>query len=196
MRAVPELQPFAVDPARLPAYLEALARVFDGSGPALLPYAAGTPEPQVSYAEADLPDDLALVMSTSGSTGSPKRAMLTRAALEASAHATHARLGGAGQWLLPMPAHHIAGTQVLVRSIVASVNAMLMNLENGFTATDFADAVAWMMPSRRYTSLVPTQLTRLLDDADATKALQRFDAVLLGGAASAPTLLALSLIHI
>ncbi|KNX36237.1 o-succinylbenzoate--CoA ligase [Luteipulveratus halotolerans] len=187
---MPQLEPFAVDPARLPAYLEALARVFDGSGPALLPYAAGTPEPRVSYDAADLPDDLALVMSTSGSTGEPKRAMLTRANLEAGAHATHARLGGAGQWLLPMPAHHIAGTQVLVRSLVTSANAMLMNLENGFTATDFADAVAWMMPSRRYTALVPTQLTRLLDDPDATAALQRFDGVLLGGAASSQTLLA------
>ncbi|MDE9365028.1 o-succinylbenzoate--CoA ligase [Luteipulveratus sp. YIM 133132] len=186
---MPALVPFAVDPAALPAYLEALAQALAGSGPALLPYAAGSSEPQVPD-DVDLPDELALVMSTSGSTGVPKRALLTRANLEASAHATHARLGGAGQWLLPMPAHHIAGTQVLVRSIVASTNAVLLNLENGFSTTDFADAVAWMLPARRYTSLVPTQLVRLLEDPAAVKALTTFDAVLLGGAASPPRLLA------
>ena len=47
-------------------------------------------------------------------------AMLTRDALRASADATHARLGGPGQWLLTMPAHHVAGVQVLVRSLLAA----------------------------------------------------------------------------
>ncbi|MDQ6937890.1 MAG: AMP-binding protein, partial [Actinomycetota bacterium] len=43
---------------------------------------------------------------------------------------------------------------------------------------------------RRYVSLVPTQLSRLLDDAPAAAALTRFDAVLLGGGAVAPRVLA------
>ena len=64
-------------------------------------------------------DDVAVVVSTSGTTGTPKGAMLTAAALTASADATHDRLGGPGQWLLALPAHHIAGLQVLVRSVVA-----------------------------------------------------------------------------
>ncbi len=38
-------------------------------------------------------DDVALVIPTSGSTGEPKGAQLTHAALEASARATHARIG-------------------------------------------------------------------------------------------------------
>jgi O-succinylbenzoic acid--CoA ligase len=42
----------------------------------------------------------------------------------------------------------------------------------------------------RYTSLVPTQLVRLLQDDAATAALRSFDAVLLGGAAASPDLLA------
>jgi o-succinylbenzoate---CoA ligase len=42
----------------------------------------------------------------------------------------------------------------------------------------------------RYTSLVPTQLVRLLDDPAGTDALGRYDAVLVGGAAATPTLLA------
>ncbi|MDQ6656928.1 MAG: AMP-binding protein, partial [Actinomycetota bacterium] len=43
---------------------------------------------------------------------------------------------------------------------------------------------------RRYVSLVPTQLHRILEDAPATAVLADFDAVLVGGAASAPDLLA------
>ncbi|WP_289232156.1 AMP-binding protein [Barrientosiimonas endolithica] len=109
------IRPYAVAPDRLPAYVEALAAMLEGDGPALLPYADGDPEPAVPD-DADLPDDLGLVVSTSGSTGAPKRAMLTRAALRASGTATHDRLGGEGMWLLPLPAQHIAGTQVILRS--------------------------------------------------------------------------------
>jgi len=64
-------------------------------------------------------DDVAVVISTSGTTGVPKGAMLTAAALTASAEATHRRLGGTGRWLLALPAYHVAGLQVLVRSVIA-----------------------------------------------------------------------------
>ena len=67
----------------------------------------------------EIDDDVAVVVSTSGTTGAPKGAMLTAAALTASAEATHRRLGGAGRWLLALPAYHVAGLQVLVRSVVA-----------------------------------------------------------------------------
>ena len=67
----------------------------------------------------EIDDDIAVVVSTSGTTGVPKGAMLTAAALIASASATHDRLGGPGSWLLALPSHHIAGLQVLVRSALA-----------------------------------------------------------------------------
>ena len=69
--------------------------------------------------DEDIDDDVAVVVSTSGTTGTPKGAMLTAAALTASADATHRRLGGPGRWLLALPAYHIAGLQVLVRSVIA-----------------------------------------------------------------------------
>ena len=47
-------------------------------------------------------DDCAVVLTTSGSSGEPKGVLLSRSALVASATATHDRLGGPGQWLLPM----------------------------------------------------------------------------------------------
>ena len=53
-------------------------------------------------AGSEIDDDVAVVASTSGTTGTPKGAMLTAAALMASAEATHARLGGPGRWLLAL----------------------------------------------------------------------------------------------
>ncbi|WP_446666208.1 AMP-binding protein [Flexivirga sp. B27] len=181
---MPRLEPFAV--SDLNDYRTALAAALDGSGPAIAPY-ADAPAPDIA-ADAALPDGLALVVSTSGSTGVPKRAMLTRDALVASADATHERLGGPGQWLLPMPAQHIAGTQVLIRSIRAATTPVTMRT---FTVDGFVAATRQLDHDRRYTALVPTQLHRLLDAGEeARAAVASFDGILLGGAASDPRLLA------
>jgi O-succinylbenzoic acid--CoA ligase len=117
--------------------------------------------------------------------------MLTGTALRASADATHERLGGQGQWLLALPAHHIAGIQVLVRSVVADTAPICMDLAGGFTPSAFARATAEIATdARAYTALVPTQLVRLLASADGYQALTRFAAVLLGGSAAPASLLA------
>jgi O-succinylbenzoic acid--CoA ligase len=126
----------------------------------------------------------AVVVTTSGSTGAAKGVELSAAALTASAAATHARLGGPGQWLLTLPPHHIAGVQVIVRSLLAGLPPVIRGSQT------FADAVASMNGPRRYTSLVPTQLLRLLDETAGLDALRTFDAVLLGGAATPAPLLA------
>jgi O-succinylbenzoic acid--CoA ligase len=169
--------------------LPALRAALDG-GPALLPYAASAHPPVVPDTAGTLPDGLALAVGTSGSTGTPKLAMLTGTALKASAHATDDRLGGPGQWLLTMPAHHIAGLQVLLRSLLAGTEPVVADLAAGFTPRAFATAAAALTERRRYTSLVPTQLSRLLADDAGTAALRGFDAVLVGGAAAPPALLA------
>jgi len=138
-----------------------------------------------------LPPRLALAIGTSGSTGRPKLAMLSRAALRASADATHRRLGGPGQWLLAIPAHHIAGIQVLVRSLVAGTTPVAMDLTHGFTASAFARATDEIASgATAYTALVPTHLVRLLASSDGRRALTRYAAVLLGGATAPPSLLA------
>lgn len=158
-------------------------------GLAVLPYAAGgTPVPVPHGAVPD--PGTALVVGTSGSTGRPKLAMLSAAALAASARATHTRLGGPGSWLLAMPPHHIAGVQVLLRTIAADTEPGFVDLTDGFTPRAFAAAAHSFGGERRYTALVPTQLRRVLDDPDASKALAGFDAVLVGGAATSPALLA------
>jgi O-succinylbenzoic acid--CoA ligase len=124
-------------------------------------------------------DDVAVVVSTSGTTGVPKGAMLTAAALAASAEATHRRLGGQGRWVLALPAYHVAGLQVLVRSVVAGTTPVAVSA--GFDGDELASAVASLGSGRRYTSLVAAQLDRALRDPAATSALASLDAVLIGG---------------
>ena len=138
-------------------------------------------------------EDVALVVPTSGSTGEPKGVLLTAANLRASAQATARRLGGAGQWLLAIPPTHIGGLQVLVRSLLAGVDPVVLP-EGPFRPEAFVEQTARLHGSRRYVSLVPTQLRRLLAAGDAaTGALGTYDAVLLGGAAAAAPLLAAAL---
>lgn len=120
-----------------------------------------------------------MVVSTSGTTGVPKGAQLSAAALVASAAATHRRLGGPGRWLLALPAYHVAGLQVLVRSVVAGSAPVALNA--GFQPADLAAAVAALGPGRRYTSLVSNQLDKALTSPAATAALAELDAVLIGG---------------
>jgi O-succinylbenzoic acid--CoA ligase len=183
------LQPLAVPTGDdVLSLLPLLEAALQGNAP-VLPYAAGSPVPLIGrYDPADLPDGLALAVGTSGSTGRPKRALLTAEALSRSASATHQVLGGSGAWLLAMPAHHIAGLQVLLRSIAAGTDPVVLDLRNGFTAAGFAEATTRLRPSgsarRRYTALVPTQLGRLLDDDAGLEALGTYDGVLVGGAAT------------
>jgi o-succinylbenzoate---CoA ligase len=127
-------------------------------------------------ADSEVDDDVAVVVSTSGTTGVPKGALLTSAALTASAEATHRRLGGPGRWLLALPAYHVAGLQVLVRSVIAGTTPVAAS-----GVDEFASAVAELGSGRRYASLVAAQLDKALRDRQASAALASLDAVLIGG---------------
>jgi acyl-CoA synthetase (AMP-forming)/AMP-acid ligase II len=129
----------------------------------------------------EIDDDVALVVATSGTTGAPKGAMLTAGALIASASATHARLGGPGRWLLALPAHHIAGLQVLIRSVLAGTAPVALDVSDGFDVSALPVAVRRMGPGRRYASLVAAQIAKALRDPAAAGALAELDAVLIGG---------------
>ncbi|GAA1314550.1 AMP-binding protein [Leucobacter albus] len=157
-------------------------------GAPILPLAPGL-DPADSGVESirslPLPDDTAVVVRTSGSSGVPKAVALSRAALVASAEATHEALGGPGQWLVALPAQLISGLQMLVRSSVSGIEPVFA--PEGAGARELLAAADQLEHERRYVSLVPVQLARLLDlaetDADAAEALTRFDAVLVGGQA-------------
>ena len=150
-------------------------------------------------------EPVALVVGTSGSTGTPKRTALTAGALAASAAATEnffeANANAASQWLLALPAHYIAGAQVLARSVLAGTSPVIARSVTEpvhFSPEVFLQAVEQMSSARRFISLVPTQLHKLLESADANphlgaeihEALSSFTGILLGGAPASADLLA------
>ncbi|MGA8987061.1 AMP-binding protein, partial [Aeromicrobium sp.] len=124
-----------------------------------------------------------LVIRTSGSTGEPKDVLLSHGAVLASARSSLERLGGPGGWLQAIPVTGVGGLQVLVRSALAGLEPVFAG-EHG----TLAEAVAAIPGPRRYASLVPTQVHRLVDAGDV-EVLTPLDALLIGGAAVAPELL-------
>ncbi|HEV8557486.1 MAG TPA: o-succinylbenzoate--CoA ligase [Actinophytocola sp.] len=174
-------------PAAVTELFGGLRAALDGSGPPVVPV-----DPGVPVTGSEPAAGIALVVPTSGSTGDAKGVLLAASALRASATATHGRLGGPGRWLLALPARHIAGVQVLVRSILAGHDPALMDTSAGFRPHGFAEAASGVLVlgGPRYTALVPTQLARLVEaGGDGLRALRGFDAVLLGGAATPSALL-------
>ena len=153
--------------------LPALERVLDGRDSALLaawpPATDRGPRCRRCGSGEAIDDDVALVVTTSGTTGTPKGALLTAAALTASASATHDRLGGPGSWLLALPPYHIAGVQVLVRSVLAGTVPVELDVSAGFDIAELPAAVDEWAPGRRYTSLVAAQLAKALADPAADR---------------------------
>ena len=193
-------------PADADLLTEPLARALDGTGPALLPLDAAVPaarlrqlidvfqpsaiidgegeatvrsSPGISLGVAP---DTAVIITTSGSTGEPKGVELSAAALSHSARATLARLGArpGERWLLCLPPSHVAGLQVLVRSLISGT-------ERAVAAAATADALA--ASGCAHVSVVPTQLVRLLDEPGGVAALAGFSSVLVGGAAAGAAVL-------
>jgi len=174
-----------------------LAKALDGTGPAILPLDATLPASRLRQLTdaiapgAGVADDTAVIIATSGSTGEPKGVELSAAALCHSARASLARLGAwgaapaadgrdAGGWLCCLPVTHVAGLQVLVRSLLSSSERTVAST---LTATALSESGC------SYVSVVPTQLVRLLDEPGGAAALAEFAAVLVGGAAAPAGLL-------
>ncbi|ADG97082.1 AMP-dependent synthetase and ligase [Segniliparus rotundus DSM 44985] len=188
------------DGARALELLPLIRAALDGENPhAFLP----VPEQQEHHAAMlrtalragePIEDGPAFVLATSGSTAAPKGALLSPAALAASAAATHARLNGPdqeqgekpAQWLLALPAWHIAGLMVLVRAVLEGAEPAVIDVSGGFDPAALPAAVAALGAGRRYTSLVPNQLVKALGVPAAREALAALDAVLVGGGALAP----------
>lgn len=179
------------EPLRIvvPSYdlvLPALRSALSGGPPLLVSDDARAIE--AAQPNVDVPSGIAVLVATSGSTGRPKVVELSLAAVTASGRGTEQALGGPGQWLLALPLHYIAGLQVVARSILAGTEPGTLPA-GPFTAQAFVEAAARLDGGRRYVSIVPTQLRRLLADGAGRAALQSFDAVLVGGAATPPALL-------
>ena len=156
-----------------PAFVAGLQHIWD-HGDAVFPVDQRLPAP----AKAVLLDAMgvgepveqgdALVVATSGSTGTPRGVVLTHDAVAASAWATSRRLGVTGDdhWLACLPLAHVGGLAVVTRALVVGTRLTILP---GFEP----DAV--MASGASLVSLVATALRRI--DAAA------FRAIVLGGAA-------------
>lgn len=162
--------------------LAALRGALSGSGPAV--FAGESPLELPRH----VPQRVAVVVQSSGSTAAPKRVALSADALLASAAATESAIGGPGQWLLALDTHYIAGVNVLVRSIVAGTEPVVLG-GAGFTAEKFVTAASALDHPLRFTALVPAQLARLVEEPMALAVLRRFDRILVGGQTAPLTLI-------
>jgi len=183
-----------VDASDVDAVMTALRSALAG-GAALLPKdlraVRGGSRQEIAVL-AQVPTSVSVVIETSGSTGMPKRVALTAEALRASGTAAARRLGGEGQWLLALPLTYIAGISVLVRTLMSGSELVVLPAGH-FDAPSFTEHVLQMTDERRYTSLVPVQLARLVeyaeqDEDSARSTIARLDAILIGGQALDPAL--------
>ncbi len=130
--------------------------------------------------------DAAAVLFTSGTTGTPRGAVLTQRAFIASANASAANLGWEPDdcWLLCMPLAHVGGLSILTRCLLAR---RCVALTGRFDAIE----LPLLLETQRITlaSLVPTMLARLLEGHPQWAPPARLRAVLLGGAAASSRLL-------
>ena len=155
-----------VDPAwNLSELMARIAKALVSDGPALSlsPIAAET-----------VPARTALVVTTTGSSGEAKEIGLSASALITSARSSNQYLGAefGNTWSLLLPLNHIAGINVLIRSLeLGTTPANLIGYEGKYPKVDF-------------TAIVPTQLFRALNgDENLLQHLQSARAVLVGGAA-------------
>lgn len=181
----------AVDLPAGQAFVDALRRIWD-AGDAVLPVDPRLPRPAVdqlldglrpsTVVDKDGPhprpgglpvsDGDALVVATSGTTGEPKGAVLTHAAVEASAQASSDRLEvdpARDRWVACLPLAHIGGLSVVTRALATGTPYTLLE------RFDPADVENEARRGATLVSLVATALGR----TDTTG----YRAVLLGGAA-------------
>ncbi len=135
------------------------------------------------------PNAARVIVPTSGSSGRPKLSMLSERALSAAAQASFANLGVMehDRWLACLPLAHVGGLSILTRMLAARRAAVLFEGDGGLLGR--LDELERPLEGARITllSLVPTVLDALLGRGFSLD--PRLRAVLLGGAAAAPSLL-------
>jgi o-succinylbenzoate---CoA ligase len=144
------------------AQLASADAVIDAPAPALPPAAPSGPAAP------------ALIVHTSGTTGTPRPVTLTLGNVLANALGCAFALGQDPdeRWLCPLPLSHVGGLMVLLRSVIHATTAVLDRAGR--------DDVT-------IASLVPTQLARLLEAG--ARPGPRLRVIMLGGAPADPTLL-------
>lgn len=144
--------------------------------------------PAESFVDDSVPVDVAapaVIMFTSGTSGTPKGVVLSYGNLFYSALASAYRVGHlpTDRWLCTLPLYHVGGLSILVR---ATLYGIPVELHPRFDAAQVHAALRDGDVS--LVSLVPTMLHRLLKERREPWS-NRLRLVLLGGAATSPALM-------
>jgi long-chain acyl-CoA synthetase len=128
-------------------------------------------------------EDPALLMYTSGTTGTPKGALLTHANLLAAARAVAEwhRLTPDDRCLSSLPLYHINGQ--VIATVTPFVSGGSIVAPHRFSVSTWWDIAERFRPT--WINLVPTIISYLLNAADATRSTRRFPSVRFGRSASA-----------
>lgn len=196
--------PVPPGPAGVDALMPALSAALAGSGPAVAPLPTAT-SGFAGYRERILravqpgepvPEHVAVVAATSGSTGDPAGVLLPESALRAAASGLCARFVAPDghQWVAALPLQHAGGLMVAVRSALTGTEPVAVASLGGaepFTVDALAEATALARGRSAAdglplaVSLVPAMLAAV--DAEGSRGwdlLCEFDLVLVGGAAA------------
>jgi len=136
---------------------------------------------------ARLPEDTQVVLWTSGTAGRPRGVALSWANLEASARASHRRLGlgSSDLWIASLSPAHVGGLALIIRSLSLGAALAMPSSTDVSRLSALLDGGDVLKRSDRvptHLSLVPTQLLRLLDHRAGARPPPGLRCALIGGA--------------
>lgn len=148
---------------------------------ALCASAEAIPERHVQFAL----DQAAVVVFTSGSSGAPRAAQLSYGNLYYSALGSNRniKLLSHDRWVLSLPLYHVGGLGILFRCLLAGATVVIPGADETIESAQEKFRATHL-------SLVGTQLYRLLRAEKLPASFRMVKAILLGGSAISPALVA------
>lgn len=134
---------------------------------------------QVDTFKDPLPEGTAIIIFTSGTTGTPKATILTRKALISSAlsSAKNIPLEDGDVWQLSISPARIGGFSIVSRSLIART---AISFAPKFSAKAYTES--WDRDKVTLSSIVPTMLIKVLEECPDWRPAKGFKTFLVGGA--------------